>query len=354
MASQNLVTNALGNAYNALDNFGRTANQFRPDAVVLDALGEAFGMRENTDFKGREKNSAGQYKTNFIERVFGITPQEVKSTRVEQIDRDYEEAKDKLKVNLGTGDDRRSQKQIVSDIKSLTAQDALLNEKGVDNTAIGIDRGVVVPMPEFRRKVLDAANQQKIEDDTATKNAEFNRKYGVPGVSRVTDDGAPVIGSPERGAARSAERFAGKSQAEIEGIVAAENAGKLRAAQQGAIDKSDSGQAAIRLTNQEIAQSQSAIKKNQFDMDFTLAQQAENTRRYNLEYARDDNRDKRNFAFEKHKYSTNRADNIRRDNQQLDLRMFELELQKEMSEDARQEKMINNLMGGLFSLGSLL
>ena len=62
----------------------------------------------------------------------------------------------------------------------------------------------------------------------------------------------------------------------------------------------------------------------------------------------------RNFERKNYEFDTTRADNIRNRNQDLDLRMFELELQKEMSEDARQQGMIQNLMGGLFSLGSLL
>ena len=62
----------------------------------------------------------------------------------------------------------------------------------------------------------------------------------------------------------------------------------------------------------------------------------------------------RNFERKNYEFDTNRADNIRARNQDLDLRMFELEMQKEMSEDARQQGMINNLLGGLFNLGSLL
>ena len=198
----------------------------------------------------------------------------------------------------------------------------------------------------IKRSILDYADDQAVERDIKKKDAEWEYNYGTSGVPRVTDDGAHVIGSPERGATRQGQR----SRKQIEGDVAAENAGNLQAAQQKAIDESASGKANIGLTKQRIGESQANIATNQFNMDFKLAQQAENTRRYNLEYARDEHRDGRNFAFEKHKYSTNRADNIRRDNQQLDLRMFELELQKEMSEDARQQGMINNLLGGLFSL----
>ena len=48
------------------------------------------------------------------------------------------------------------------------------------------------------------------------------------------------------------------------------------------------------------------------------------------------------------------AQRVLENNNALDLRKFELEMQRDMSEDARQSGMINNLLGGLFSLGSLL
>ena len=62
----------------------------------------------------------------------------------------------------------------------------------------------------------------------------------------------------------------------------------------------------------------------------------------------------RQFNYNKFADDRNFRQRVLEGNQALDMRKFELEMQRDMSEDARQTGMINNLLGGLFSLGSLL
>ena len=54
------------------------------------------------------------------------------------------------------------------------------------------------------------------------------------------------------------------------------------------------------------------------------------------------------------RYKIDRADQQRYRNQEIEMRKLDLEVERDMAEDARQQNMINNLLGGLFNLGSLL
>ena len=54
------------------------------------------------------------------------------------------------------------------------------------------------------------------------------------------------------------------------------------------------------------------------------------------------------------RYKIDRADQQRYRNQEIEMRKLDLEVERDMVEDARQQNMINNLLGGLFNLGSLL
>ena len=282
--------------------------------------------------------------------IYGFGQKDVKeraqTVGTETFKRDFGDEFSKLKGRYERDGGNKTPKQLREELGLLQSTRDAVGASGLSYEQLGIGRGEVVQQDALSPRINDAVKEHKLserEDNLGLNAGTLSRGQRLEAIRKkeLAQKFGPGI-TTEDGTVKGTKQLEAESAADAQRLL-------LKAK-----DESASGKADIALTKQQIGESQSNIATNQFNMDFKLAQQAENTRRYNLEYGRDDYRDKRNFAFEKHKYSTNRADNIRRDNQQLDLRMFELELQKEMSEDARQQGMIQNLVGGLFSLGSLL
>ena len=348
MSSQNQITNALGNAYNALNNFGAKANQYRPDAIVLDALGEAFGMRKNIDINKLDdtKNDAGEYEPTLKQKFFGITPDEIKETRAQKIKDKFVDDVSEYGLKLGPEDDPRKLSSINRDLAKLKLQESKLQDAKISGKTINLEKGVILPGSELASRIEEAQAQRTIDQSTATKQAEHDFLYKVP-----SDGTAPAVGDPARGAARQGQRSNyQRQQDQILGAKIAETNATNKILYGEGADLS----AGTKALDQKLALQQRAAEQ---DMDFHSKGQ---------QYLRHDN--DRKFAFTKERagrsdFESDRsfADTIKARNQAIDMEVMRMEnaneqmrMKYEYQQEADQQSMIGNLLGGLFSLGSLL
>ena len=361
-----MLNRASGLTSKGIDLFQSISNPLGSDAIALDALGEIFGLRENlkvTELEDRRKGP-GKYEPTFTDKVFGVTPAELKSTRAEKIEKQFETDVDKYGLKLGLADDSRSLKQIADDLTTLKNQEGYLTKKEVSLEEAGFKKGAIVPTSELTSRVQQVLSDRGIRQKQAASDAEWESNYGVPGAPRVTDDGAPVVGSPERGATRQGQR---KSRKQIEGDVAAQNAGKLQAAQLEAQGKAmygnryGKGKGTAELASEIALEQQVQELENQFNSKGAKYNRYTDQRNFSRDtfiadraYNRGVFESDRSFNRNTFENDRNFAQRVLENNNALDMRKFELEMQRDMSEDARQQGMIQNLMGGLFSLGSLL
>ena len=187
---------------------------------------------------------------------------------------------------------------------------------------------------------------------------EFQFEYGT-GAPRVTDDDAPAIGSPDRGASRQRSRFQIKKDQELaaakdktlaeKGLLYGDDAvqSALKPGGGGIIGLEHNAQRSLQRGLSKDAYHSLQGQRNRLneDRDFRQREEVNSFNRFT---------NQRDFAYNKEVDSRNFRQRVLEGNQALDMRKFELEMQRDMSEDARQTGMINNLLGGLFSLGSLL
>ena len=172
--------------------------------------------------------------------------------------------------------------------------------------------------PELRR----LKNQATRKDKRASAVFDAGTEIDVEAKSLGLGEGA----TPEEIRAKKAENFATDYKAK-DALYEASGKG---------IREQESHKSGLAVNAQNIASARNAD---------TLA---------NAQFVENRRINDRQFKYNKFADDRNFRQRVLEGNQALDMRKFELEMQRDMSEDARQTGMINNLLGGLFSLGSLL